>query len=82
MATGVTTAVLIHKSDVLAADGEDGLGGGSAYSWLVGSGATHSMTTYRSNYITFTRGTLSITVANGKPLWLKAIGISSSIYQA
>ena len=30
--TGVTTTVLIPNSDALAADGEHGLGGGSAYS--------------------------------------------------
>jgi hypothetical protein len=61
-----TTAALIRKGDVLGAIGEHGLEGASAYSWLIDSGVTHSMTPHRSNYATFTRGTLSITVGNGE----------------
>jgi hypothetical protein len=75
-----TTAALIRKGDVLGAIGEHGLEGASAYSWLIDSGVTHSMTPHRSNYATFTRGTLSITVGTGRPPWLKGIATFSSIY--
>jgi hypothetical protein len=33
---------------------------------VINSDATHSMTPYRSNYITFTRRILAVTVANGE----------------
>jgi hypothetical protein len=66
MATGLTTTALIRKGDVLSADGEHGLGGESAYRWLIDSGATHTMTPYRPDYVTLKRGSLSITVANGE----------------
>jgi hypothetical protein len=74
MATGVTTTALIRRGDILAADGEHGLERGSAYSWLIDSGATHSMTPYRSNYVTFTRRSLSITVANGETTMAEGYG--------
>lgn len=64
MTMGVTTTAIIREDDVLAADSEHGIGGASAYRWLIDSGAIHSMTPYRSNYVTFTRGTLNITDAN------------------
>jgi hypothetical protein len=64
--TGNTSKRLIRKGDVLSADGENEFEGVSAYKWLIDLGATHSMTLYRSNYISFTRGSLTIIVANGE----------------
>jgi hypothetical protein len=63
---GSTTKGFIRKGVVLAADGENenGFGGASIYSWLIDSDSTHSMTPYKSSYISFTCGSLSITVAN------------------
>jgi transposase InsO family protein len=72
--TGSTTKGHIRKGDVLAAEGENGFGGALAYSWLMDSGATHSMTPHRSNYISYTRGSLLITVANGETTMAEGYG--------
>jgi GAG-pre-integrase domain len=71
---GSTFKGLIRKGDVLAADGENGFGGVSAYKWLIDSGAIHSMTPFRFNYISFTRGNLTITVANGETTMAEGYG--------
>jgi hypothetical protein len=71
MATGVATAALIRKGDILAADGEYRLREGSVYSWLIDSDATYNITLYKSNYITFTRRTLFIIIANGEIIIIK-----------
>ena len=74
MATGLTTTALIRKGDVLSADGEHGFRGESAHRWLIDSGATHSMTPYRPNNVTFKCGSLSITVANRETTMAEGYG--------
>src|ERR1700722_18635703 len=56
MAPGLTTTALIRKGDVLSTDGEHELGEKSAHRWLIDSGATHSMTPYRTRHVMFKRG--------------------------
>ena len=72
--TVITTTALISKGDILSANGEQELGGASVYSWLIDSGATHSMTPYKSNYISFTRASLRVTVANGETTLAEGYG--------
>jgi hypothetical protein len=66
MVTGLMTTAFIRKRDILSVDGEQRFKGVSAYNWLINSGAIYNMTSHRSNYIIFTRGSLFITVVNGE----------------
>lgn len=36
------------------------------FNWLIDSGATHSMTPYRHNYVTFNTSSMTVRVANGE----------------
>jgi hypothetical protein len=74
LTTATTTTASILQGDILSADGEQGLGGASVYSWLLDSGATHSMTPYKLNYVTFTRASLMVTVANGETTLAEGYG--------
>ena len=40
-------------------------GSNGMFSWLIDSGATHSMTPYRHNFVNFTTATMRVKVANG-----------------
>ena len=44
------------------------------FNWLIDSGATHSMTPYRHNYVTFTMASMTVRVANGESTCAEGYG--------